>query len=218
MNLKGIPKPILLVWLALAISIAWSFYSLRWHAALTSLMTLIMTFLPFRYEDRFEIKLPRSFSVIIVLFLYATLFLGEVGDFYERFWWWDVVLHGGSAVAFGLFGFLGIFMLFQGDRFAAPPLAIATLSFCFAVAIGAVWEIFEFSMDQIFKLNMQKSGLIDTMWDLIVDCGGAFFGASSGYLYLKARESGGPLAGWIEDFIRKNRRFFRKSRHKSKSK
>jgi hypothetical protein len=216
MSIKGIPKLILLIWLALGISIGWSIYSLRWHAALTSAMTLVMTILPFRYEERFDIKLPRSFTIVIVLFIYATLFLGEVGDFYERFWWWDVVLHAGSAVAFGVFGFLGIFMLFQGDRFAAPPLAIAVLSFCFAVAIGAVWEIFEFSMDQIFGLNMQKSGLMDTMWDLIVDCGGAFFGATSGYLYLKAKESGGPLSGWIEDFIKKNRRYFRKSHTKLK--
>ena len=29
--------------------------------------------------------------------------------------------------------------------------------------IGAVWEIFEYGMDQTFGLNMQKSGLDDTM-------------------------------------------------------
>jgi hypothetical protein len=44
----------------------------------------------------------------------------------------------------------------------------------FAVAVGAVWEIFDFSMDEPFGTDMQKamfgdpSGLTDTMWDLIV--------------------------------------------------
>ena len=38
---------------------------------------------------------------------------------------------------------------------------------CFAITIGALWEVFEFGMDQLFGLNMQKSGLLDTMGDLI---------------------------------------------------
>ena len=213
-TMKGIPKLILLLWLVLVISIIWSGYSRLWHNAFISAFTLTLTVLTWKYENHFNIKIPRSFTIFIILFIYGTLFLGEVGDFYERFWWWDVFLHGGSALAFGLIGFLGIFMLFQGDRFAAPPLALAILSFCFAVAVGAVWEIFEFSMDQIFGLNMQKSGLIDTMWDLIVDCGGAFIGATSGYLYLKTQESQGPLAGRIDDFIQKNKRYFGKLRSK----
>lgn len=210
--MKNIPKLILLVWLALVVSIVWAIYSRLWHAALISTMTLGLTIVPQLLQDRFQVKLPRSFTIVIVLFLYATLFLGEVGNFYYKFWWWDVLLHGGSAIAFGLLGFLGIFMLFQGDRFAAPPLALAVLSFCFAVAIGAVWEIFEFSMDQLFGLNMQKSGLIDTMWDLIVDCVGGFIGAASGYLYLKTQNHHGVFDEAITAFIKKNRRFFRKFR------
>ena len=209
MNLK-IPKLILLIWLGLIISVVWSLYSQRWPAAFISVLTFVLTVLTLRLENRFEIKMPRSFSVVIIIFIYSTLFLGEVGDFYEKFWWWDVVLHGGSAMAFGLFGFLGVFMMFQGDRFAAPPIAIAILSFCFAVTIGVIWEIFEYAMDQSFGLNMQKSGLRDTMWDLIVDCVGASIGAGSGYLYLHAKEKSGPLRLWIDDFIAKNRRYFKR--------
>jgi hypothetical protein len=53
------------------------------------------------------------------------------------------------------------------------------------LSIGALWEIFEFLMDSLFGLNMQKSGLIDTMWDLIVDALGALVISILGYLYLK---------------------------------
>lgn len=105
-------------------------------------------------------------------------------------------------------GFVGIFILFEGDRCAAPPIAIAFLSFCVAVSNGAVWEVFEFAMEQLFGLNMQKSGLIDTMWDLIVDCLGALIGALSGFVYLKSGE--GALAGWIEGFVQQNKRRFSK--------
>jgi len=151
----------------------------------------------------------------VAVFIFATIFLGEIKDFYEKYWWWDVVLHTGSAVAFGLFGFIFIFMLFEGDRWAAPPIAIAFLSFCVAMSIGAVWEIFEFAMDQLFGMNMQKSGLIDTMWDLIVDALGALFSAVTGYFYLKTpRDSGVGL--WIKEFIEKNQGHFRKLNNSKK--
>ncbi len=66
-------------------------------------------------------------------------------------------------------------------------------------------------MDQLFGLNMQKSGLIDTMWDLIVDTGGASLGAFAGFLFLKGRQLGG-LTGVLQEFTQKNRKWFRKLR------
>jgi 4-amino-4-deoxy-L-arabinose transferase-like glycosyltransferase len=147
----------------------------------------------------------------VVAFVGGTIFLGEVFDFYNRFWWWDIAMHGGSAIGFGLTGFVLVFMMFQGDRFAAPPSAIAFFAFCFALAIGAMWEVFEFAMDQSFGTNMQKSGLDDTMGDLIVDMGGALIGAGSGYAYLRGRALGG-LTGTIEYFVSRNPRLFRKWR------
>lgn len=114
-------------------------------------------------------------------------------------------------MGFGLIGFLGIFMLFEGDRFKAPPVALAVLSFCFAVSIGAVWEIFEFSMDQFFGMNMQKSGLVDTMWDFMVDCLGALAGSLAGFFYLEKRGGNGLLSSWIHSFIRLNKKLYRKS-------
>jgi hypothetical protein len=78
-----------------------------------------------------------------------------------------------------------------------------------AVAVGVTWEIFEFAADQLFGLNMQKSGLLDTMWDLIFDCIGASIAALAGFLYLKEKELGG-LTGLIEEFIFLNKKFFSK--------
>ncbi|MHA3914104.1 hypothetical protein [Halovulum sp. GXIMD14793] len=99
-----------------------SLFSGRGLSFFVALATLAITFAPAVFAKRFQIELPTIFVVWIVIFIFSTLFLGEVFDFYNRFWWWDVVLHGGSALGLGLFGFLFIFMLFQGDRFLAPPL------------------------------------------------------------------------------------------------
>ena len=64
-------------------------------------------------------------------------------------------------------------------------------------------------MDRMFGMNMPKSGLADTMWDLIIDCAGAIAGAAAGYVYL-TREDASGLVGVIRDFVRKNGRFFQR--------
>ncbi|WP_375172736.1 hypothetical protein [Pseudooceanicola sp.] len=200
-----------LIWLALIIAAAEAIYTWRLSLAFIALITLGLSMAPVLVAKWAQITVPKSFMLAVVMFVGGTIFLGEVFDFYNRFWWWDVIMHGGSAIGFGLIGFVLVFMMFQGDKFAAPPSAIAFFAFCFALAIGAMWEIFEFGMDQLLGLNMQKSGLVDTMGDLIVNCVGALIGAGSGYAYLRGRQLGG-MTGVIEDFVRRNPRFFRKWR------
>jgi hypothetical protein len=183
----------------------------RWSLGFVASATLMATYVPTRLASRLELSLPVPFLVFSVFFIFATLFLGEAFDFYNRYWWWDIALHGSSAVGFGLVGFLFIFYLFEGDRYAAPPWAVGFISWCLAVAMGTVWEIFEFAMDMTFGTNMLKSGLMDTMGDLIVDVIGAAVGALSGTLYLYGQERGGLFAWLIHDFVRQNRRLFRRA-------
>lgn len=200
-----------LIWSALALTAIVAMAQARWALAFVALATLVLSLVPVLIARRADIKVPPGFVAAVVIFVGATLFLGEVFDFYERFWWWDIAMHGGSAIGFGLIGFVLVFMMFQGDRFAAPHFAIAFFGFCFAATIGVIWEVFEFSMDQLFGLNMQKSGLFDTMGDLIVDMVGAALGAASGYAYLKRLQYGG-LTGIIDEFVRRNPRLFSRKR------
>ncbi len=67
-------------------------------------------------------------------------------------------------------------------------------------------------MDQLFGMNMQKSGLVDTMWDLIVDSIGAAIIALLGWAYLRAAGSDSFLERWIERFIQANPRLFNADR------
>lgn len=177
-------------------------------AIFITLAALGLTLLPGLLASRVGLRLPSSFLAAIALFVLATLYLGEVHDFYNRFWWWDLALHFGSAMGFGILGFLLIFMLFQGDRYAAPPWALGLLSFCVALAVGALWEIFEYAMDTLFGFNMMKSGLPDTMGDLIVDAVGAALAAGAGVVFLLGRA--GRLGAPFDLFIETNRARFRK--------
>ena len=181
----------------------------RWSLVFVALAALGLSLLPEVFARWVGIKLPQSMLAAAAIFIFATIYLGEAYDFYERLWWWDLVLHFGSALGFGIIGFLFVFIQFEGDRYAAPPWAIAFLSATIAISIGVFWEIFEFGMDQIFGLNMQKSGLVDTMGDLIVDVLGALIGAGAGFLYLKGLQLGGSSAV-IEEFVTLNREWFRK--------
>lgn len=169
---------------------------------------LALTFLPQHLASRVRLHLPNSFLAAIAAFVLATIYLGEMHDFYNRLWWWDLVLHGSSAMGFGILGFLLIFMLFEGDRYAAPPWALGILSFCVAMTVGALWEVFEYAMDQLFGLNMQKSGLDDTMGDIMVNAVGAALAALAGVAYLKGRSSG--LGAAFDHFVTENRTRFRK--------
>ncbi|MEG2080721.1 MAG: hypothetical protein RRZ68_04050, partial [Oscillospiraceae bacterium] len=53
---------------------------------------------------------------------------------------------------------------------------------CFALSISVGWEIYEFSMDRIYGMQLQRSiptseiGLLDTMFDFICDAIGAIIG------------------------------------------
>ncbi len=202
------------IWLLLLLFAADALISGRLSLVFVALATLALSLAPVYLGRYADVRVPPSFVLLVTIFVGATLLLGEVYHFYERFWWWDIMLHGGSAIGFGLIGFILVFMMFQGDRFAAPPIAVAFFAFCFAIAIGATWEVFEFGMDQIFGFNMQKSGLMDTMTDLIVDMAGAGIGALSGFLYLKGREKNFPIS-LIHEFVDRNPALFRRLKRRT---
>lgn len=183
----------------------------NWALSFAGLATFGLSVAPVLLAKRMSIRVPVPFLVAMTLFMMASVFLGEAFGFYDRVWWWDLALHGTSAIGFGLFGFLFIFMLFEGDRYAAPPVAIAFLSFCLAVTVGSAWEVFEYAMDRFFGLNMQRSGLDDTMGDLVVNALGAALGSVSGFFFIKGRE-GRLFAPLIRQFIDANRQLYRKAK------
>lgn len=187
-------------------------------AVFVSAAAFLLTFAPGTLAHRAKLTLPPSFLAGIAVFVMASLYLGELHSFYERFGWWDLALHFFSALGFGILGFLLILMMFEGDRYAAPPWALGLLSFCLAITVGTLWEILEFTMDSLFGYNMQKSGLQDTMGDLIVNAIGAAIAALGGVIYLSG-DRGWNIVGAFDAFIAANRQRFGKlmPRHRAKT-
>ena len=202
------PLGLYLIWMVLIGEALRGLVTGAYSVTFIAMGTIILTLAPLLSQRLLNVSLPSSFIVAIAAFLLGTLVLGEARAFYKLYWWWDLVLHAGSAMGFGLIGVILMLILVRGDKISAAPITVSVFAFSFAVMIGVLWEIFEFWMDQSFGLNMQKSGLVDTMWDLIINCLGAGVGALAGWLYMIGHTRA-PLAGWIREFVMRNRRFFR---------
>ena len=179
----------------------------NWLVGFTASIVFTLTFLPAIIERHLRVHLPIEFTVATCIFLYAAFALGEVRQFYDTVWWWDLMLHSFSALVMGLGGFLFVYVFYKTRHIRIAPSYVALVSLGFAVTLGTLWEILEFLMDQGFGLNMQRSGLVDTMTDLMVDTGGGLIAAWFGYHYVKGGDS--LIADRIvRRFVARNPRLF----------
>jgi hypothetical protein len=188
----------------------------QWMTSFLIAAILAIALAPLLAPRRMPVAIPAEFHLLAVLFIFASLFLGEVHRFYERVWWWDMVLHASSGLLLGMLGFLLVYVLNENERvdLHLRPSFVALFAFLFALGAGVLWEIFEFGMDRLFGMNMQKpmfgdpSGLTDTMWDLILDALGALVISLLGWWYMKHRQVS-FIEAWIRKFIASNPRLFR---------
>ncbi|MBL7084203.1 MAG: hypothetical protein ISS41_11340 [Candidatus Aminicenantes bacterium] len=181
----------------------------NWINVALFLLTLFLTFLPSIIERKLKIDYPSEGELTLILFIFASMYLGEIHAFYVKFWWWDLMLHAISGFIVAGIGFMIIYILNKKKKLGLNPVFVSLFSFSFAVSIGVVWEIFEFSMDFIFGVNMQKSGLADTMWDLIVNSISALIVSYLGYLYLKGRMKSKIIDVFKTRFLEKNSDLFK---------
>lgn len=192
----------------------------QWFVAVITAGIIVVTLIPLLLERRFRVFIPPEFQLMAIAFVFAALFLGEVRGYYTRFWWWDIALHASSGLLLGIVGFLLVHLLNEVEEIGVHMKAgfVAFFAFLFALGIGALWEVFEFGMDSLFGMDMQKamlgdpSGLTDTMFDLIVDAAGALVITLYGYFHLKRAAGESFIERWIEAFIERNPRLFGRNR------
>ena len=205
-NFKKRSRPYKIITSVIILSLIVAFPISIWEQNWLNVFLILLTFGLFSItqviQDKYNFRLPGELQLLLIAFIYAGVFLGGVRDFYYRFDWFDSLLHAISGLGLGFLGFLIPYSLYKTGKMKASPFLIALFGFCFALSLGALWEIFEFGMDEFFGFNMQKArnlevvygyfdtrlGVIDTMYDLILDALGAFIASVAGYLYLKNGE------------------------------
>ncbi len=193
----------------LTIGLISSIIATNWMNILFIIFIIILTSFPTIFARHYKIILPTEFELAAILFIFGSLFLGSAVGFYYRFWWWDILLHGFSAILLGIIGLLMVWILNHNEKvdISLNPVFICIFSFSFAVAIGVLWEIYEFAVDSILGANMQKSGLVDTMWDLIIDTLGALIVSISAYAYYSTGHKS-RVINEIQEFLSLNKSYF----------
>ncbi len=178
----------------LAVEFIAALFNQRWPVAFITALALAVSFLPAILQRNTKLHVPVQIQLVITAFVFATLFLGEVEGYYERFAWWDLLLHSSFGVVLGLVTFLGLLALVDLQRVKMSLGLLSVFAVAFAMAVGSLWEMFEFFMDRTFGLNMMKSGLNDTMSDLIVNCLGALAAVALAHVYVARRAT---RASWL---------------------
>lgn len=186
----------------------------NWENVFLTATVIILTVLPAFVLRQYRIYLPPEFQLVSSGFVFLSLFLGSVTDFYYQFWWWDMVLHLSSGFLLGIVGFLVLFVLNSTDRLpkGIRPSFLCLFGVTFAVSVGVLWEIFEFAVDQTWPhINMQstETGVVDTMHDLIVNTAGAVTVGAMGLAYFKSGRYSFVVDA-VHAFVERNPRLFRK--------
>lgn len=206
----------------------------NYQNAFLCVLTLALMIMPSVVQATFKVEFPSLLEIIILLFIFAAEILGEISAFYLRFPYWDTILHTLNGFLCAAIGFSLVEIMNDNKRlkFELSPLFMAIVAFCFSMTIGVLWEFFEFFMDTVYHLDMQKDtiinsiysvtldplksntpiqvkditdvtingqslelggyldiGLLDTMYDLIVNFIGAFVFSILGYGYVKYKDT-----------------------------
>ena len=143
----------------------------EYESAFICLLVLVLFMLPFFIQQNFGIELPSTLEIIILLFIFAAEILGELECYFITFPYWDSMLHTTSGFLCAATGFALIDILNRNSRikFELSPIYVALAAFCFSMTVGVLWEFFEFGMDRIFHMDMQKDTVVSSITSVMLD-------------------------------------------------
>ena len=143
----------------------------QYENTFTCVLVLLLFLSPSLVEKRFRIRLPDGLQIAILVFIFAAEILGELACYYVRYSHWDTLLHTTWGFLCAAFGYSLVDLLNDNPEgsIRLSPLYMALAAFCFSMTIGVLWEFFEFSMDRLLFLDMQKDTIITTISSVALD-------------------------------------------------
>lgn len=135
------------------------------------LLTLFLLTVPSFIQVQWKIELPTGLEIVMLIFIFAAEILGEISSYYIKYPLWDTILHTINGFLMAAIGFSLVDLLNQHNKetFNLSPAFMAVVAFCFSMTIGVVWEFFEFGMDTLFGLDMQKDTIIHAINSVTLD-------------------------------------------------
>lgn len=148
-------------------------------------LMIIIALTPYIFEKIAHLRIPTGLRISLIAFCFCGLILGDVADFYGKFPWWDLLLHGLAGILLGISAYTILNAICKsGSTF------LAIWIICFVLGVGSLWEMMEYVTDGIFNLNSQqflcsggtfdesiplpgREALRDTMEDMLMNLAGA---------------------------------------------
>lgn len=143
----------------------------EYESAFICLLVLGLFVLPFFIQQNFGIELPSTLEIIILLFIFASEILGELKCYFITYPHWDSMLHTTTGFLCAATGFALIDILNRNSKikFQLSPIYVAVAAFCFSMTVGVLWEFFEFGMDRLFMMDMQKDTVVNSITSVMLD-------------------------------------------------
>ncbi len=134
----------------------------RYESLFTAGLCLLLFLIPPFVEKNFKLELPTVLETLAFIFIFCAEIFGEIGGFYQKYAFWDTMLHTTNGFIFAAFGFCLIDIINQNPKikFTMSPIYVAITAFCFSMTIGVLWEFFEFSADKLLIADMQKDRIV----------------------------------------------------------
>ena len=135
------------------------------------ILVLFLFLLPSLLQKGLGIAFPSGFQILILVHIFACEILGELACYYVRFPHWDTVTHTVWGFLCAAIGYSLVDILNREDstHFHLSPAFLAIVAFCFSMTIGVLWEFFEFSMDRLLGMDMQKDTVITSFTSVMLD-------------------------------------------------
>lgn len=144
------------------------------------ILVFVLSFLRVFLNTVFQIRIDTFSNLIYLIILFMALYLGSSLGFYDKYKWWDRLIH----FLFGI-GFVGFGIAIANTNSSIRKLGILLFSFTFSTTLHVFWEVLEYISDcishgnaqrwqkihasnnHISKKAIQPAGLVDTMNDTI---------------------------------------------------
>lgn len=168
-----LPKNQRILWIVLRVIIlCWGIFGL-FHGSVIEFLEAIFAIIFTHLWDFFQIFGKKSFIIeveastqtMLTLFIFIAVCIGSTLNNRTTFEHFDIVTHFASGVLSAWFGydFANIVYRKRGDL---GPAMSSLFSLTFALGIAVGWEVYEFVMDNLYGMTLQK-GNTDTMIDFI---------------------------------------------------
>ncbi len=181
-----------------------------------SVLAIALMSIPKYLKEKYNFRFNNWIEILILVFLFASIVLGFIQEFYETVRGYDKLVHMISGVVLALVAFESVYIysgyVAKKKNQSIPTLFIVLFSFTFSITLLVLWEFYEFLTDVItFNLmnnptNMQRYqwpststfypqdyGLLDTMLDLLIGAAGSFVVAIVAFVFLNKHEKIEPL-------------------------